>query len=89
MSNEATNDKATTETAPPSCAPSNSWAASLLAKLDAEILEVEAATISARENDEWPRYHRLCGQRVGLVQAKHWLKETQPNAALSHSEDKP
>jgi hypothetical protein len=59
--------------------PARGWAASLLDNLDAEIWEVEKAQISAVNAGDWPRYHRLCGQRTGLAQAKWMIKETQPN----------
>ena len=59
--------------------PANGWAAALLAKLDEELLEVEAAQDQARDAGRWRQYDTLCGQKIGLIQAKRWLKETQPN----------
>ena len=72
------NSTANQEAQPGSLQP-DCWAASFLAKLDEELLEVEGAMISARDNAEWTRFHTLAGQRIGLCQAKRFLKETQPN----------
>ena len=56
------------------------WAASFLAKLDAELLKVVKAQERFKYAERWTEYHRLTGERLGLIQAKRWLKETQPNA---------
>ncbi len=66
-------------------APSCGLNASFLAKLDAEILEDEAAAITAKDGGEWSRYQWLTGHRIGLVRSRHWFKETQSNAQSQDS----
>ena len=48
-----------------------------LARLDEEILEVEASQEQARVGGRWRQYDVLDGQKTGLMQVKRWLKETQ------------